>query len=432
MIIGVLPTPTPTATPGAASAGGAALLGGLDAAVAAADEGAQLERAAVSSTPEPLGVAVFKDPGGANYFIGQGPLVFAEWVTDVPANEGLSSFELHVAYDSGVVAVQFEEGPFLSSTGRDTYCLRAASGGLARISCYSQGEEPAPAGSGVLAFLTVEPAASFHPRASAQNGVLVLLDDVSEAARLLDGAGAPITLEHVGDSNLLMRALEGDVNGDCAVNVLDQQAVAAHFGFEVGSLNYLPSLDLEPADNPDGDIDINDVQVIFGRAGSTCAAPEPDQPPPPSQPGPPCTDDDGDTLCNYVDDDDDGDGCLDVAELGTDPVTGGQRDPLSFWDFYDVWTGKPFIRDQNVAISDIGAIVARFGAAQQPPPTEKEALSEARTPPPPAPAYHPGYDRGGNVVGAPLWTLLPPNGSITIGDIGAAVAQFGHDCRPAL
>ena len=126
--------------------------------------------------------------------------------------------------------------------------------------------------------------------------------------------------------------------------------------------------------------------------------------------------------------DQDGDGCTDVLERGINPTAGGMRDPANFWDFMDVWTGLPLVRDHAVTIGDIGAVVTRFGSFRQPPPSEEQALAEALTPPPPAPAYHADFDRGGAMPGQDVWNLLPPNGNINIADIGAAVGQFGHVC----
>ena len=126
--------------------------------------------------------------------------------------------------------------------------------------------------------------------------------------------------------------------------------------------------------------------------------------------------------------DTDGDGCSDKQELGFQPLLGGQRDPESFWDFFDVPVGEPAERDGRVNILDIGAIVTRFGSARETPPTKEEALAEALSPPPPAPAYHAASDRGGPIPGQELWNLLPPDGSIDITDLGAAVVQFGHTC----
>ena len=126
--------------------------------------------------------------------------------------------------------------------------------------------------------------------------------------------------------------------------------------------------------------------------------------------------------------DTDQDGCIDGKEIGRDAMLGGGRDPNYFWDFMDVWTGAPPVRDQTVSIGDIGAVVARFGAFQSPPPSKSEALAEATTSPPPAPAYHASFDRGGADPMANPWNLFPPDGSVTVSDIGAAVTQFGHSC----
>lgn len=126
--------------------------------------------------------------------------------------------------------------------------------------------------------------------------------------------------------------------------------------------------------------------------------------------------------------DDDGDGCYTAVELGSNPALGGLRDPSSFWDFMDVWTNDPPARDKNVSIGDIGAIVTRFGTMRATPPTKPEALAEALTPPTDMTSYHADYDRNGSIPGQDPWDLQPPNGVISIGDIGAAVTQFGHSC----
>ncbi len=127
--------------------------------------------------------------------------------------------------------------------------------------------------------------------------------------------------------------------------------------------------------------------------------------------------------------DTDNDGCSDGAEIGSNPVEGGRRDPLSFWDFIDQWTGLPPARDGSIVSSDIGAGVARFGTTRGSQPTNDEALSEALTPPLDMTSYHASADRGPGLgpSGNP-WNLLPPDGTITVGDIWAVVVQFGHTC----
>ncbi|MEX1253032.1 MAG: flexitail domain-containing putative surface protein [Dehalococcoidia bacterium] len=125
--------------------------------------------------------------------------------------------------------------------------------------------------------------------------------------------------------------------------------------------------------------------------------------------------------------DDDLDGCFAAVELGTNPALGGLRDPSSFWDFMDVWAGEPPSRDRNVSISDVGAIVGRFGKMHATPPTKPEALAEALTPPTDLTGYHADFDRNG-ASGPNPSDVLPPDGVISIGDVGLAVTQFGHTC----
>ena len=58
------------------------------------------------------------------------------------------------------------------------------------------------------------------------------------------------------------------------------QNIAGRYGFGFGSLLYQIWYDLEPHQTgADGDIDIKDVQFVFGRAGSTCTTPIPPQVP---------------------------------------------------------------------------------------------------------------------------------------------------------
>ena len=100
---------------------------------------------------------------------------------------------------------------------------------------------------------------------------------------------------------------------------------------------------------------------------------------------------------------------------------GGLRDQYNFWDFFD--TPNPNAdprRDQHVSIGDILRVVRRFGSTGDP---GGDPLSA----PPDAPAYHTAYDRGGTNGQYP-WTLLPPDGVVSVGDIRAIVSQFGHNC----
>ena len=113
--------------------------------------------------------------------------------------------------------------------------------------------------------------------------------------------------------------------------------------------------------------------------------------------------------------DSDGDGCLDRQELGVDPLLGGLRDPKSFWDFFDP------SRDRAVSLQDFLQVLAHFGSVGDP---TVDPLSA----PPPPPAYHSRFDRGGQVLGGQPWHELPPDGSIGLADFLSLLRQFGHTC----
>jgi hypothetical protein len=79
-----------------------------------------------------------------------------------------------------------------------------------------------------------------------------------------------------------VRILEGDLNLDCKVDVQDEALIAYRYGSVFGMLLYSKWYDLEPQTH-DLDIDIKDMQKVFGRDGSTCQNPIPPQlplPPP--------------------------------------------------------------------------------------------------------------------------------------------------------
>jgi hypothetical protein len=116
--------------------------------------------------------------------------------------------------------------------------------------------------------------------------------------------------------------------------------------------------------------------------------------------------------------DSDADGCTDAMELSATALLGGQRDPFDYWDFYDTPDAAK-ARDKVVSAADVARIVQRFGAAGD---ASADPLSI-----PPDEGYHTAYDRGGQAGNRP-WKQAPANGSITAGDIAAAVGQFGHSC----
>jgi subtilisin family serine protease len=114
----------------------------------------------------------------------------------------------------------------------------------------------------------------------------------------------------------------------------------------------------------------------------------------------------------------DEDGCKDIKEFGQNPVEGGARDATDFWDFFDT-PGTGAGRDKAVNSVDIFSVVQRFGSSGT-----GTTIADALMSPPPAPAYHAGYDRSA-VAGS---FSGPADGAINSADIFVLVGQFGHAC----
>jgi hypothetical protein len=132
----------------------------------------------------------------------------------------------------------------------------------------------------------------------------------------------------------------------------------------------------------------------------------------------PAPDSDGDGLSdadeatwgtNPSNPDTDADGCRDGQEVGSNPSLGGDRNPLEFWDFYDVDNGsKTGTRDRTIDFRDTFFILDHFG--------------------------HNGIDSFDNLLDrATLDTLKPwraseANNGVTLVDAMANLKSFGHHC----
>jgi len=158
------------------------------------------------------------------------------------------------------------------------------------------GMQVGPCGSGIIEHMLIVPKYNdliyrgvFRP--TKDNGVVTnIVDDNCEItdiyaepmADTLPGGLTPIC----GDLNITIRMLEGDIDLDCDVDVGDAQGIAFRYGSSWGLQLYDQWFDLEPK-YADQDIDIKDLQFIFGRNGSTCQVPIPDDQSTPVDPGQP-------------------------------------------------------------------------------------------------------------------------------------------------
>jgi len=231
---------------------------------------------------------------------GEGMLVIEEWVFNANDPDGLGAYEFQLKFDHKIFDIEVEDASFLGSTGRAVNCgMTIVTENDIRFGCVSTGGSvPGPTGSGVLARIYVRPEADLKYRLTPgqENGVVrTILDENCELADVLgdplaDDKGNLLAgilpgglVAACTDATMTVRILEADLNLDCDVSIIDDQMIAFRYGAFFGDLLFDPWFDLEPA-SKDFDVDIKDLQKVFGRNGSTCQAPVPDQPPSPPPP----------------------------------------------------------------------------------------------------------------------------------------------------
>lgn len=139
---------------------------------------------------------------------------------------------------------------------------------------------------------------------------------------------------------------------------------------------------------------------------------------------------------NPLDADTDDDGCEDGREalvLQFPPTLGGDRDPLSFWDFFDVpapallpgATGG--VRSGAVSLADVLAVLRYAGTTAGGPANAHGADYDSDLN---ANGMIDGqeYDRTQSLDPAKPWRSGAPSGTINLSDALVALAQAGHSC----
>ncbi len=203
---------------------------------------------------------------------------------DPSAVQQIAAFEFEVLYNNKKVCVDLTTGADWVTAGAICIIEDSASKpqleGVARIGCVTQKGAPAIDNLAALARIDVYPQPELYSqmKPNQDNGVVVQINNVN--CDLGDEQGHAIPIFACDDADITFRYLEGDVEPDCSVDAVDAQAIAFRWGVEKGSLIYNDFMNLEPSGaQQDEDIDINDLQFVFGRFGSTCAGPNPPQPP---------------------------------------------------------------------------------------------------------------------------------------------------------
>ncbi len=243
-------------------------------------------RPSVASAGNPIVLSI--DPPAADLWIcsgsgpdcsgnGEGSVTVADVLTNPPSGFQVGGFDFRVYFDRNIVNLSATEGPFLGSTGRQTQCKQNVTQSYLEMICTSSGSEPGPSGWGVLAYLTITPNIIIRP--TLNNGVQTVI--TQSGASLTDTSGNQTVIGETDGSTIMVRALEGDVNKDCRVNVVDEQSEAVRYGTTLGLWPYDLWFDLEPWTG-DYDIDIKDLQFVFGRDSWTCKSREPPKTPTPT------------------------------------------------------------------------------------------------------------------------------------------------------
>jgi hypothetical protein len=232
---------------------------------------------------------------------GEGRLLIAEVMSNINDPQGLGAYEFQIKFDHKIFDINVEDSGFLYLTGRVPTAGGPGDPGGCQHSIFNEnailfgcvskdpdGVPPitlGPTGSGTVAVVEIlpEPDLKFRLHPGQENGIVrKILDENCEAADifgdpLADATGATLQgivtgglIEACGDLDVTVRILEGDLNLDCEVSVEDDQLIAFRYGAFFGSLRYDPWYDMEPA-LKDFDIDIKDLQKVFGRNGSVCS-----------------------------------------------------------------------------------------------------------------------------------------------------------------
>ena len=206
----------------------------------------------------------------------------------------LGGFSFKVNYDETKVCVVLSPGPLAQRwlAGGGTCIIqdsvtKPTLQGSATIVCVRLGKAPLspPASDNLtLAQVIVRPMPDEYSVMRPNNGNGNVVQIINKACKLTGTQGDPIApppgSANCTDADITMRYLEGDVVPDCEVDTLDTQASAFRWGAQKGTLLYNDFFNTEPSKpQQDDDIDINDLQLVYGRFGSTCANPHPEQAP---------------------------------------------------------------------------------------------------------------------------------------------------------
>jgi len=171
---------------------------------------------------------------------------------------GVAGYEITLRFDPSILQAQAAVlGDWLDGSGRTPAPLGPSidnQHGLIHFGAYSLGSGQPPMSESQLARFTF--------RSVSKGESLVWF----ETYKLTDASGQVYANVHTRDARITVQSLDGDLNGDCIVDISDIMMVVAAWGLEEGQPGWDPALDLD--DN--GVIDISDIMMVVQHWGETC------------------------------------------------------------------------------------------------------------------------------------------------------------------
>jgi len=207
-----------------------------------------------TATPEPGVVQLWLEP--AHRSVGEGEAFSLDMKSD---GASVAGHEVTLRFDPAILQAQSATlGDWLQDSGRTVAPLGPIidnHNGVIRFGVYSFGSSQPPSGESRLARFTF--------RAVGKGESQVRFSD----AILTDTAGQAYANVQTRDARVTVEELEGDLNGDCVVDISDIMLVASAWGMQNDQPGWNPALDMD--DN--GVIDVSDIMIVVGHWGETCS-----------------------------------------------------------------------------------------------------------------------------------------------------------------
>ena len=170
----------------------------------------------------------------------------------------IAGYEVTLRFDPTVIQAQDASlGNWLQGVARTASPLGPNinnAQGVIHFGAYSFGNGQPPAGESQLAMFTF--------KAISEGESQVHFD----AFKLTDANAQEYVNVQASDASITVQRLQGDLNGDCIVDITDIMMVVAGWGTSEGDPNWDPSIDL----NGDGVIDISDIMFVVSHWGESC------------------------------------------------------------------------------------------------------------------------------------------------------------------